>query len=145
MVSAVLPLALVQAPGHVEQGAARLVSYGRSRVTAMEAQTWTVIGLLTATIFGALFYLGSRIDAVGARFDSRIDGLTSEVRSQGARIDTLGSRIDALGARFDSRIDGLTSEVRAHGARIDALGERLDSRIDGLTGKLDEHLKHHAG
>ncbi|MEO8323601.1 MAG: hypothetical protein ABI571_05630, partial [Actinomycetota bacterium] len=60
----------------------------------------------------------------------------------GARIDTLGSRIDALCARF--RIDGLTSEVRAHGARIDALGERLDSRIDGLTGKLDE-LKHHAG
>ena len=28
----------------------------------MEAQVWTLIGLLTATILGALFYLGARID-----------------------------------------------------------------------------------
>ena len=45
----------------------------------MEAATWTAIGLLAATSLGSLFYLGSRIDALGTRLDARID-------AQGANI-----------------------------------------------------------
>jgi hypothetical protein len=62
----------------------------------VEAATWTALGVLAAFSFGTLFYLGARIDALGARLDSRIDG---------------------LGARLDSRIDGVggasTGWVRA--------------------------------
>lgn len=88
---------------------------------AMEAATWTAIGLLAATSLGSLFYLGSRIDALGARLDARMD-------AQGAE---LGTRIDALASRLD--------------ARIDAQGAELGSRIDALTVKMEDHLRRHAG
>jgi hypothetical protein len=64
----------------------------------MTAVAWTAIGLLAATLFGALFYLGARIDALGARLDGRLDGVAS-------RIDSLASRIDALGARLDAHVE----------------------------------------
>ncbi len=90
----------------------------------MEAQAWTAIALLAATLISSLFYLGSRIDglagrmdSLGSRLDSRIDGLTG-------RIDGLAGGIDALGARSDSRIDGLTAEVRAQNARMGRLEDR---------------------
>ena len=35
----------------------------------MDAAAWTAIGLLAATSLGSLFYLGSRIDALGGRID----------------------------------------------------------------------------
>jgi hypothetical protein len=60
----------------------------------MEAVAWTAIGLLGATLMGlvgALFRLGSKIDALGSRLD--------------ARIDALSGRIDALAARFDDHIE----------------------------------------
>jgi hypothetical protein len=62
----------------------------------MDAAIWTAIGLLAATSFGSLFYLGSRIDGLG----SRIDGL--------------GNRIDALGARLDARLDAIEARIDAH-------------------------------
>jgi hypothetical protein len=67
----------------------------------MEAQAWTAIGLLTATLLGCLVYLGTRIDAWGAR-------------------------IDALAARLDSRIDGLEARLTS---RIDALDAKLDEHL----------------
>ena len=91
---------------------------------AMEAQIWTVIGLLTATLLGSLFYLGSRIDTLGARFDSRIDTLSTEVHGQGSGLN--------------SRLDALSTEVRQQGSV-------LADRIYELTAKLDDHLKWHAG
>jgi hypothetical protein len=57
----------------------------------MTAVAWTAIGLLAATLFGALFHLGARIDALGARLDGRLGNLAS--------------RIDALGARLDAHIE----------------------------------------
>jgi hypothetical protein len=57
------------------------------------AVAWTAIGLLAATLFGTLYYLGSKIDTLGARLDGRID---------------------ALGARLDTRMDALTSMLQAH-------------------------------
>lgn len=67
----------------------------------MEAQTWTVIGLLAATLFGTLIYIGGRIDGLSSEMNSRFDGLSG--------------RIDGL----SSRIDGLSSEVREQGSRIE--------------------------
>jgi hypothetical protein len=52
----------------------------------MEAQAWTAIGLLAATLVGGHFYLGTRIDG-------------------------LGDRIDGLGARLDGRIEGLSDRI----------------------------------
>jgi hypothetical protein len=55
----------------------------------MTAVAWTAIGLLAAALFGNLYYLGARIDALSAR-------------------------IDAMGARLDSRIDALTAKLVDH-------------------------------
>jgi hypothetical protein len=94
------------------------LSAGTDKLLRMvEAQVWTVIGLLAATLIGTLVYLGGRIEALGARMDSRID---------------------ALGARMDSRIDGLS-------ARIEEQGALLGDRIYELAVKLDDHLRWHAG
>ena len=54
----------------------------------MVAVAWAAIGLLAATLVSSMFYLGSRIDALGARIDSQWAGL-------GARIDWLSARMDA--------------------------------------------------
>src|SRR5205085_2194887 len=62
----------------------------------MEAQVWTLIGLLGAALFGlmtALFNLGGRIDALGVK----IDRLTE-------RITALQGRFDVLEARFDDHV-----------------------------------------
>jgi hypothetical protein len=71
----------------------------------MEAQAWTAIALLAATLLGSLFYLGNKIDSLGGRLDSRIDAV--------------GGRLDARIDRLDAKIDGLTVEVRAQGAKLD--------------------------
>ena len=72
----------------------------------MVAVAWAAIGLLAATLVSSLFYLGSRIDALGARLDVQGSSL-------GTRIDALderlGNRIDALSAR----IDGLSASTLA--------------------------------
>lgn len=101
-------------------------SDGRRRATVaeMEVATWTAIAVLAATSLGTLFYLGARIDALGARMD--------------ARIDSLEARMDALGARLDGRIDSLSR-------RIDSFEARVDSRFDNLEVRLDTHVERHAG
>lgn len=62
------------------------------------AVEWSAIGLVAALSIGTLFFLGARIDALGARLDSRIDALTSRVDAGFARTD---ARFDALIARLD--------------------------------------------
>lgn len=73
-------------------------------IRPMTAVAWTAIGLLAATLFGSLYYLGAKIDALGARLDSRID--TLEGRLEG--------RIDSLAARIDARLDALAARLDAH-------------------------------
>jgi predicted PurR-regulated permease PerM len=85
----------------------------------MEAQIWTLIGLLTATLVGTVFYLGNRIDS-------------------------LGNRIDSLGTRLDARIDGLSARVDALADRVDNQGKQLASQIYALVAKLDDHIRYHA-
>jgi hypothetical protein len=94
----------------------------------MTGAVWTAIGLLAATSLGTLFYLGSKIDALGSRLDGRIDSL-------GARLD---ARIDTQGAELSARLDAQASEIRD-------LRTDLGSRLDALTGRLDDHLRRHAG
>lgn len=66
----------------------------------MEQIVWTLIGVLTATVLGNFWYLGSKIDSINARIDG-----------QG---DSINARIDALGARLDARIDALSGQLQAH-------------------------------
>jgi division protein CdvB (Snf7/Vps24/ESCRT-III family) len=83
----------------------------------MEAQAWTAIGLLAATLLGALFYLGNRIDTLGS-------GLRSEFKTQVSRIDAVSARMDGISSRMD--------EVSL---RLDEVSARLDEvsvRLDGL-------------
>jgi hypothetical protein len=101
------------------------LSQGADKLARMvEAQVWTVIGLLAATLIGTLVYLGGRIESLGARMDSRIE---------------------SLGARMDSRIDGLSARIDGLRARIEEQGAQLSDRIYELAVKLDDHLRWHAG
>ena len=93
----------------------RSLSAGADKLLRMvEAQVWTVIGLLAATLIGTLVYLGGRIEDLGARMESRIYGLGARMES---RIDGLGGRADARiesrGARMDNHLDGLSAEDTA--------------------------------
>jgi hypothetical protein len=97
----------------------------------VENQVWAVIAILAATLLGALFYLGGRIDAVGA--DLRAE-MRTQFGAEGDRIDSMGARIDALGSRID---------VLA--ARVDEQGAQLAERIYEVALKIDDHLRRHAG
>ncbi len=85
----------------------------------MEAQVWTLIGLLAGTLIGTLYYLGNRIDALGNRMDARMDGLSG-------RMDGLAQRMDAL-----------TLTVHEQ-------GRQLGSQIYDLAKGLDDHIRRHA-
>jgi hypothetical protein len=68
----------------------------------MDAAVWTAIGLLAATSLGTLFYFGSRVDALAARLDRRMDAGFARVDAGLAKVD---SRFDALAARLDAHLD----------------------------------------
>lgn len=86
----------------------------------MDAAVWTAIGLLATFSLGSLFYLGSRIDSLAARIDTRFD--------------SMDSRIDSLAARMDARFDSMES-------RFDS----VDGRLDSVNARVDVHLDRHAG
>ncbi|MGH2806276.1 MAG: hypothetical protein ACRDKT_03275 [Actinomycetota bacterium] len=52
---------------------------------------WTALALMAATLFGVLFYLGSKIDNI----NNRIDNLNA----------TLSARIDALSAQLAAHLE----------------------------------------
>jgi hypothetical protein len=64
---------------------------------------WSAIGLLAATLFGSLYWLGSRIDALESKLGSRIDNLSARIDSLDSK---LGARIDNLTARLDIHLQG---------------------------------------
>jgi hypothetical protein len=66
-------------------------------VAAMTEVAWTAIGLLAATLFANLFWLGSRIDSLAGRMESgfaRLDG----------RLDAVNARLDGVNARLDTHV-----------------------------------------
>jgi predicted nuclease with TOPRIM domain len=104
----------------------------------MTAQVWTLIAVLSATVFGMVainLHLGSRIDTLAGRLDARIDAsaarLDGRMDKLDGRMDKLDGRMDKLDDRMgrsDSRMDDLIDAVRAQGKSFgDALlrpGER---------------------
>jgi hypothetical protein len=66
---------------------------------------WTAIRLLATFSLGSLLYLGSRIDSLAARIDTRFD--------------SMDSRFDTLMARMDSRFDSVEARLDEVNARID--------------------------
>jgi len=101
---------------------------GATVALEMVAVAWAAIGLLAAALVSSLFYLGSRMDALGARIDG-----------QGS---SLAARIDSLDARLTARIDSLETSLNG---RIDTLDACPSSRLDALSWRMDAHLEHHAG
>ena len=92
-----------------------------------------------------------RLQAVGARFDSRFafdaidqrfDAVDHDFQAVGARFDAVDHDFQAVGARFDAvdhdfqavgaRFDAVDHDFQAVGARFDALGHR----VDGLRSEL---------
>jgi len=71
---------------------------GATLAIEMDAATWTAIGLLAATSLGSLFYLGSRIDGLG----TRMDRLSNRIGALGARLDT---RLDGMESRIDAHLE----------------------------------------
>jgi hypothetical protein len=69
----------------------------------MEAQVWTLIGLLGATVLGSFVYLGQKIDALGGR----IDGLSG-------RMDALAARVEDLGRELSDRIYEVAVKLDEH-------------------------------
>ena len=84
-----------------------------AKVGPMDAAVWTAIGLLATFSLGSLFYLGSRIDSLMSRMDSRFDSMEG--------------RFDALIARMDSRFDSVD-------ARLDGVNARVDAHLDRHAG-----------
>ena len=71
---------------------------------------WAALGLLAVAMFGmfgVFFYLGNRLDSVGARLDSRIDGLSG-------RVDTLTARVEDQGRQVTSQIYDLNAKLDEH-------------------------------
>ena len=96
----------------------------------MEAQAWTAIGLLAATLVGWLYFLVPRIrrleravDALEARVDALIDGHKKPPACT-ARGRPVGANEEPW---FDDRLD------------------LVDTLLAGLSLKLDDHLRRHAG
>ncbi len=52
---------------------------------------WTAVGIVTASLVGLVFYVGTRADAVGAR----VGGL-NKVARLGDRLDLLPGRLEEL-------------------------------------------------
>jgi hypothetical protein len=93
----------------------------------MEAQAWTAVALLGASLIGSFGYLGAHIDALGARIDE-----------QGAPLGR--ARIDSLDDRLTGRIDALAIRVDTQTAPIDGMA----AKVAALTVSLDDHLRPHS-
>jgi len=102
-----------------------------------EAQVWSVIGVLTATLVSVVVGMSTlflrtmkaQFDTVNAQFDTvrgEISGLRSEMN---ARFETVGVRFDAVNSRFDStdrRIDGMNRDIQLVFSKVFGPGgERL--------------------
>jgi hypothetical protein len=75
----------------------------------MLAVTWSALGLLGAVLFGSFFYLGNRIDALGAGLRGEIGDLRKELRDDmrgvNARLGHVNARLDGVNARLDIHLN----------------------------------------
>jgi chromosome segregation ATPase len=94
----------------------------------VEAQTWTVIGILGAFSLGVLAL--STTQRLG--IDTRIDRLGERMNSLEQRMSGLEVRMD----RVELRMDGLEQRMDAVELRMD----RLEQRMDGLEQRMVEQF-----
>lgn len=106
----------------------------------VEAQTWTVIGILGAFSLGVFVLsttqrlgLDTRIDRIGERMnglEQRMNGLELRVGAVEVRMDRLEQRMDAVELRMDrleQRMDGLSDLVAEQNELLRALISRMDA------------------
>ena len=75
---------------------------------------WATLGVLAATLVASFFYLGNKIDALGAELRGAISAQGADLRGAiaaqgvdlGARIDALTARVDGLNTRLDNHVGG---------------------------------------
>ena len=96
----------------------------------MEAQVWTLIAVLIATILGVMFQVGTRMDSFAARLDRLND-------TQASRFDRVSKSFE----RVDRRFDRLENRM----ASFEEQGAQMADAIYSVAQKLDEHLRRHAG
>lgn len=106
----------------------------------MEAQLWTLIGVLIVLLVGAFYRVESRFDSQAARIDGRFD-------SQAARFDGAMSAMNARVDQIHSELHQVNRILLGHDRRFDAIDTRfdaVDARFDALESRLDDHIRRHA-
>ncbi len=86
------------------------MSVGPGTLGSMEPAVWALIALLGGTIFGGIFYLGSRLDALGARVDRLAEGVGGLQRDVGR----LEGRFDRVEGRVERVEHLLEDHVKRH-------------------------------
>lgn len=87
-----------------------------------DAQIWSTIGVLAATLLGALGLI-----------------TTMFTRTMNAGFDMMGAKFDALEARLGSRIDRVESRLDGVESRLDGVESRIrviETKLDGLDGDV---------
>jgi flagellar capping protein FliD len=95
----------------------------------MEAQVWTLIAVLIATLIGVMFQVGTRMDSFAARLDRLND-------RQESRFDRISKSFERVDKRFDRLEDRMGT--------IEEQGHKMADAIYSVAQKLDEHLRPHA-
>ena len=94
-------------------------------ITVTEAQIWTIIGVLSATIVGMVTF-----------------GFTMLLRVLRAEIGGLRSEISGLRGEFGAEIGGLRGELRAE---MRGGFERIETRLDAMDRDVNALMKHTFG
>jgi hypothetical protein len=100
-----------------------------------DAQTWTVIGVLAATLVSSMAFtatlftrtLKSEIGALRAEMRSSIGGLRGEMETG----------LGGLRGEMETGLGGLRGEMQAGFARVDARFEAVDARFEAMNHRID--------
>jgi chaperonin cofactor prefoldin len=102
-------------------------------MTVTEAQTWTVIGVLAATLissFGLMAKFGTRLlqQSIGRVLDQielRFNALDYRFEALDYRFEAIDQRFDALEARLGDRIDALDARITVLDRDVQAIANRV--------------------
>jgi hypothetical protein len=82
------------------------MSVGGATVAVVEAQVWTLIGILGGAFFSSL--------GVFASLYLRLDGKIDKIDNKFGKFDSLRSEMIAGFRRLDAKIDALTERLSVH-------------------------------
>lgn len=89
-----------------------------------DAQTWTVIGVLAATLVSSMAFTATRFTRT---LKSEIGGLRAEMRAS----------IGGLRGEMETGLGALRAETKAGFERVDARFEAVDARFDAVNHRID--------